>query len=256
MRLKIFHIINRLITDSFKPNKTDLNYVNISQLREMTPHLLQGYLSDDERPNSLVLLPPPPDYNSVEFMLDLEHAKKAAEFKDHHRFVKANSDADLAFPMAAKCFEETLGIEISEEKTPKLYVLMRRVMTDAGLSTYDAKNHYKRERPFVINKTKTCIPDQEEALSKAGSFPSGHAAIGWAWALIFSEIFPNKKDTIIERGYEFGQSRIICHVHWNSDVEMGRKMGKATVEKLYANTSFQKDFNAAKKEILKSLHLK
>jgi len=50
---------------------------------------------------------------------------------------------------------------------------MRRVMTDAGLSTYAAKNHYNREHPFVVNNSKTCTPEQEEVLRKIGSFPFG-----------------------------------------------------------------------------------
>lgn len=45
------------------------------------PDLLCGYLSEDEMPNSLVLLSPPPELNYEAFILDLEHAKKAVESK-------------------------------------------------------------------------------------------------------------------------------------------------------------------------------
>jgi acid phosphatase (class A) len=48
-------------------------------------------------------------------------------------------------------------------------------MTDAGLSTYAAKNHYNRERPFVVNNSKICTPEQEEVLCKIGFFPSGYS---------------------------------------------------------------------------------
>jgi len=220
-------------------------------LKEIMPGLLQGYLSNEEIPNSLALVPPPPEEGSAAFALDQEYAKKAVESKDTARFNLATSDAELHFPAAVKPFESTVGIEISEAKTPKLYVLMRRVLTDAALSVYAAKNQYKRKRPFMVNNTPTCTPKDEEFLGKDGSYPSGHTSIGWAWALVFCEIFPSKTDALLQRGYAFGESRVFCNVHWHSDVEMGRVMGAAAVAKLHANPAFQRDLEAAKKEVNK-----
>jgi acid phosphatase (class A) len=244
-----FHIIKVLIFFKIRKKDVTQSFTNVEQLREIMPGLLEGYLSEEEMPNSLLLLPPPPEYTSPSFSIDLEYAKRAAQFYDDTRFMQAKIDANLSFPEATKSFESTLGIEIDEVKTPRLYVLMRRIMTDAGLSTYAAKNHYNRERPFVMHNFKTCTPEQEDVLRKVGSFPSGHTAVGWAWALVFSEIFPENKKMILERGYDFGESRIVCHAHWYSDVEMGRVMGKATVDCLRANAIFQRDLAAAKEEV-------
>ncbi|TPG39228.1 acid phosphatase [Flavobacterium pectinovorum] len=253
MRLKIFHIINALVNKGFKSKSTLRTFTNVEQLREIMPDLLQGYLKEEEMPNSLMLLEPPPEHTSKAFEFDLEYAEKVIKSKDKIRFIQAATDADLSFPAAVKSFESTLGIEISETKTPKLYLLMRRVMTDAGLSTYAAKNYYNRERPFVVTKTKTCTPEQEEVLRKVGSFPSGHAAVGWAWALVFTEIFPYNERMILRRGYDFGESRIVCNAHWHSDVEKGRVMGRATVDRLRDNLVFQEDLAIAKQEVLKIL---
>ncbi|HTF21483.1 MAG TPA: phosphatase PAP2 family protein, partial [Chryseolinea sp.] len=126
-----------------------------------------------------------------------------------------------------------------------------RVLTDAALSTYTAKNHYKRKRPFMENNTPTCTPADEEQLRKDGSYPSGHTAIGWAWALVFTEVFPAKTNAILKRGYEFGESRVICNVHWHSDVVMGRVMGAAAVARLHGNATFQRDLAAVKNEVAK-----
>jgi len=162
----------------------------------------------------------------------------------------AANDAYLYFPDAALSFQSTVGVEISEVKTPKLYMLMRRVLTDAALSTYTAKHHYKRKRPFMVNNTPTCTPDDEEILRKDGSYPSGHAAIGWTWALVFTELVPVKMNAILKRGYDFGESRVICNVHWHSDVAAGRVMGAATVARLHGNAGFRRDLEAAKREIV------
>lgn len=254
MRLKIIHVIRVFVRKKFKRNKAVSKFTTVEQLRAIIPGLLHGYLSEQEMPNSLILLSPPPDATSRAYEIDLEHAKRAVESNDNNRFLKAATDADLSFPLAAKSFETTLGIKIDEQLTPKLYTLMRRVMTDAGLSTYAAKNHYNRVRPFVINSAKTCTPDQEEVLRNVGSFPSGHAAVGCAWALILIEIFPHNKEVILQRGYDFGESRIICNAHWHSDVEMGRIMGKETVECLFANHSFQVDLAGVKEEVFELLN--
>ena len=252
--LQIFSIIAMLaVLQGFPGCKTNkiAQTSKEEQVKEIMPGLLQGYLSKEEIPNSLTLVPPPPEEGSVAFALDQEYAKKAVESKDTARFALATSDAELNFPAAVKSFESTLGIEISETKTPKLYVLMRRVLTDAALSVYTAKNYYKRKRPFMVNNTPVCTPADTALLRKDGSYPSGHTSIGWAWALVFCEIFPAKTDAILQRGYAFGESRVICNVHWHSDVEMGRVMGAAAVAKLHANPGFLKDLAAAKEEIKK-----
>jgi acid phosphatase (class A) len=251
---RIPFIIAVIISFTFtgcKTSKSPQDAASGEQVKEIMPGLLQGYLSKEELPNSLALIPPPPAEGSVAFALDQEYAKKAVETKDSTRFLLATSDAELHFPAAAKSFESTLGIEISEAKTPKLYILMRRTLTDAALATYTAKNHYKRPRPFMFNSTHTCTPEDEELLRKDGSYPSGHTAIGWAWALVFSEIFPAKSELILQRGYAFGESRVICNAHWHSDVEMGRVMGAAAVARLHSNSIFQSDLVAAKEEVRK-----
>lgn len=110
-------------------------------------------------------------------------------------------------------------------------MILRRTVADAGLSTNPVKEHYKRPRPFVANQTPTLIPDEEEAMLKVsyGSYPSGHTAVGWAWVLILTELFPDHADVILKRGWEYGISRMVCNVHWHSDVVAGRTMGAATV---------------------------
>lgn len=128
-------------------------------------------------------------------------------------------------------------------------MILRRTLADAGLSTYAAKNHYQRKRPFMLNNTPTCTPDEEAVLRKDGSYPSRHTAIGWAWALILAEVFPNQADVILERGLQFGISRNVCNVHWHSDVVAGRMMGAAAVAKLHANTDFMIDLKVAKEEV-------
>ena len=86
-------------------------------------------------------------------------------------------------------------------------------------------------------------------LREDGSYPSGHTAIGWAWALILTEIAPDRADAILARGRAFGESRNVCNVHWHSDVVEGRFMGAAAVARLHADPAFRADLEAAKAEL-------
>jgi acid phosphatase (class A) len=216
---------------------------------EFRPGLLVGYLPPAELPNSLTLLPPPPATGSAAFVLDEEIARGSATWQGTSRWALAISDADLRFPHAAGTFSCALNLPITEEHTPYLYQLLRRTLTDVGLSTYAAKNHYQRERPFMANMGPICTPDERAGLEKDGSYPSGHTAIGWAWALILTEIAPDQADTLLARGAVFGDSRSVCNVHWHSDVTQGRIMGAATVARLHADPAFRADLKRARKEL-------
>ncbi|EGN0484120.1 phosphatase PAP2 family protein, partial [Escherichia coli] len=81
-----------------------------------------------------------------------------------------------------------------------------------------------------------------------GSYPSGHTSIGWATALVLSEINPARQDTILKRGYELGDSRVICGYHWQSDVDAARIVGSAIVATLHSNPVFQAQLQKAKDE--------
>jgi len=215
---------------------------------EIRPGILAGYLQSEEHPDSLALIPPPPAAGSAAFALDEEVSRKSIELRGTPRWDLAAEDADLSFPKAAGTFSCALGIPITEKDTPHLYMLLRRTLADAGLSTYAAKDTYQRKRPFMKNNEPTCTPDEEEGLRKDGSYPSGHTAIGWAWALILTEIAPERADAILARGRAFGESRNVCNVHWHSDVVEGRFIGAAAVARLHADPAFQFEIKAAKAE--------
>jgi acid phosphatase (class A) len=54
---------------------------------------------------------------------------------------------------------------------------------------------------------------------------------------------------LFTRGIAFGQSRVICDAHWQSDVDAGRIMGAATFARLQTNATFVADLKAAKAEV-------
>lgn len=210
---------------------------------------LLGYLAPDTLPDSLALLSPPPKTGSAAFALDEEINRGSLSQQGSPRWVLAAKDADLTFPQAANSFSCALNAPITEQETPHLYLLLRKTLIDAGSATGRAKNYYARPRPFMVNKKATCTPKDVDNLMKNGSYPSGHTSAGWAWALILSEIAPERADALLARGRAFGESRMVCNVHWQSDVAEGRVMGAATVARLHADPGFRADLEAARTEL-------
>jgi acid phosphatase (class A) len=210
---------------------------------------LKGYLDRQQLPDSLALLPAPPAAGSAEAAADLAVHRATRALRDTPRWTLAASDDNLKFPKAAEVFSCALDLPISQEATPHLNMLLRRTLLDAGLSTYGAKDSYKRQRPFAALNEGTCAPASEAALRNDGSYPSGHAALGWAWALVLTGIAPNRSDALLQRGHAFGQSRVICGVHWQSDVDNGRMMGAAAVARLQSDATFLAQAALARQEI-------
>ncbi len=90
------------------------------EIKEIGPGILEGYLSAEELPNSLFLVPQPPQEGSTAFQLDQEIALQYVASEDEARKKQAASDAVLAFPEAMQAFNIVLKIQISEETTPHL----------------------------------------------------------------------------------------------------------------------------------------
>ncbi|KLD71097.1 acid phosphatase [Xanthomonas pisi] len=209
----------------------------------------QGYLEKQQLPDSLQLVPPPPQDGSAALANDEAIAKAMLGLRGTPRWDLATRDAVLSFPDAASHFSCALGVQIDQASTPHLLRLLERSMRDASSSTSAAKARYQRPRPFMRNEQPMCTPADDAALRKNGSYPSGHTAIGWAWGLILSEIAPAQRNALLARGRAFGDSRLVCNVHWQSDVLQGRIMGAATVAALHDNPQFQQDLAAARREI-------
>ncbi len=210
---------------------------------------LIGYLPRKDLPNSLALLPPPPAPNSALAVADEEAYRAVKPLRGGARWTLAGSDANLKFPKAADTFSCAMDMPISQQAAPHLNMLLRRTLVDAGLSTYAAKDKYHRTRPFAAHQDSSCTPQDEAQLSKDGSYPSGHAALGWAWALLLSELSPERADALLARGHAYGQSRVICGVHWQSDVDAGRLLGGAAVARLHADPGFKAQMAPARSEV-------
>lgn len=199
-------------------------------------------------PDAIMLVPPPPGRGSATHARDLAASAEAIAMIGTARWKQARRDADLAPGALPRNFSCAAGVVLSDTATPAIVHLLRRAGADLGWSTSEVKDHYGRPRPFMENGKASCTPEDEPFLRTNGAYPSGHSAIGYGTGLILASIFPGRAAAIVGRGRDFGDSRRVCNVHWQSDVEAGRDIAAATFARLTANSEFARDLAAARTE--------
>lgn len=215
----------------------------------VTTRLPSGYLGPAKMPDSLALVAPPPAEGSKALKRDRKAEARALALHGTPRWALATADADLFTPRATSAMSCAAGFAIGPQTTPQLDALLRKAMPDLGLVSAKAKAKYDRARPFETNGKPICTPEADKTLRGNGSYPSGHATIGYGWALIVAEVVPNRRSQLLARGRAFADSRRVCNVHYKSDVEAGMALAAPVLETLLADPEFQSDLAAARAEV-------
>jgi acid phosphatase (class A) len=209
---------------------------------------IKGYLA----PGAVdaAILPAPPALDSAQDKADVAWAKGSMARADAERWKKAVDDDASVYIR----FNEQMGLTIDRKTLPALVRLLNRVSEDALAASDEAKKRFSRPRPFQRFALKRICgratpPKPETNPTKGTSYPSGHAVVSWAAALVMAEASPANAPAIIARGVDYGESRVICGVHFPTDVEAGRILAAAVVDKLFAVPEFRRDLMCAKREV-------
>ena len=211
--------------------------------------VVNAYFTTAEMPDMMVFLPGPPDSTSVAFMNDVARYYWGKEMRnDPERAAEATRDAVYGLETILTEFEEAFGMKISKEDTPEIYkVLLEGTATCDSICT-KAKREYMRRRPFMVFNEPTLYPEDEPALRKNGSFPSGHTLLGWSSALLMSEINPDRATEILTRGYRYGENRLVVGAHWQSDTDAARLAASAAYARLHTSERFLEQMKKARDE--------
>ena len=235
------------VQDLFSPPRT---YAQTPPSTNWTP-APKGYLGATPGLDGAVIVGPPPEVKSTRGRADRKIFNQTRKLAGTPAWDKAIADADLSGAEGFKSFSCAAGVKIGPEDTPVLARMLLRMTDDASTIYQPAKAVFQRKRPPVGNKKPICVP-REKWIETDGSYPSGHGMIGWSWGLVISEVAPDHASAILARGRTFGDSRIVCGVHFQSDIEAGRYLGAAMVSKLHQNGEFMSDLETAKAEVAAS----
>jgi len=207
------------------------------------------YVERENQPDGGIFLPAPPDTSSVAYIDDFMQWQWGKTVRPTERGERASDESASSTTEMARIYSEALGFKISRSETPAIYNLMSRSYHTAEQASKNPKAKYMRIRPVIqYNERPTGKSDRLESLRTSGSYPSGHTTRGMATALVLAEMVPEYQDTILRRGFEYGESRIIVSAHYQSDVNAGYMCAAACVASMHSNPEFAADMEAARAE--------
>jgi acid phosphatase (class A) len=213
---------------------------------------LGGYLGEQRLPDYRLFLPPPPAAGSPLAAADAAIFAETRKLENSPRWQLAANDDREDLKALLGDFGCSVGLDLSAVDAPAIARVLVRSSTDLIPLVSAAKDAYKRPRPFVEQQGPICVMPSDE-LAASPSYPSGHTAAGWVFALLLAEIDPAHADAIVQRGRAYGESRVVCGVHYYSDIEGGRIMASALVAALHGAPEFETDIASARAEMF-SLH--
>jgi acid phosphatase (class A) len=213
----------------------------------MSASAVPGYLPGEVALAAARLLPPPPTPGSPADIADRYGYAASAGGIDTPAWKAAIEQLEIR----SETFQRGLACAIGKRPGPATTRLLGRAAADFVPPMAEAKARFARERPFTTDRGQACDPVTAdgvgESLGKA--YPSGHAGIGWLWALILSQANPARAEAIRAFGKRTGDLRAVCRVHWLSDVENGRLLAAALYQQQQREPAFAADLAAAREEL-------
>lgn len=216
-----------------------------------------GYLSQPL--DFHAVLPQPP---MIDTPADVRDVATFNQFDTHAtggRWLEANDDAAaLESEQILARFHDALGLSagvvLTRDNAPHVVALLDRAMEDLRGVVTPAKQYFNRPRPiYRFNIAQFCHANiavqTGDGDAHGDSYPSGHATRGWQAALILAQVAPDRAEDILARGRTYGDSRIVCRVHYPSDVAAGQLLGTALATGEMQAFDFQGDLAAAQAEL-------
>ncbi|MCP1243425.1 phosphatase PAP2 family protein [Acetobacter lambici] len=216
----------------------------------LVPALPQTTLAEPAiLPDGRSILSPPPAPGSHAQEADMQAFANTRALRGSKRWQLAHSDADLHPQRVIGDFSCAAGFTLNADKLPALLSLLNTLAEPLEQRVMEEKNFWHRPRPFVGTNQDICTPDARAKLTDSFAYPSGHTTWGWLTASILASALPERATEIMQRGRIFGESRIVCGVHWKSDVQAGYMNGSAMFAALQAQPWFVKKMAAVRSEL-------
>jgi acid phosphatase (class A) len=186
-------------------------------------------------------LPPPPDAATTSREMDELHAIAARSTADDRAVAKR--DAENETPTI---FNDAAGFDLAS--SPQTFKLLTLVGDEEEDDTKDAKAYFHRDRPYAAEPAiKTCTPVKPG--KAANSYPSGHATRAFSMGVVLSALMPAKSQVILARSAQYAERRLVCGVHYRSDIVAGQQFGTILALRLMEKPEFRTLMAAAQAEL-------
>jgi len=209
----------------------------------------QAALLDPAEIDATRFLPPPPMAGSSESKAEVAElhaiaASSSAAMRDAAKRDDGDEKPDL--------FNAVLGFDVTA--LPATSRMLEDVVKEEEADTKAAKAYFHRDRPWIVDASiKTCVPVKPGPA--ANSYPSGHASLAYSMGVVLAAVMPQKAQAILARASEFGENRLVCGVHFRSDIAAGQQFGTVLALRLMDNAAFKAEMEAARAELRAAHHI-
>lgn len=201
------------------------------------------YLTADQYPDGMTILPPPPAAGSPAAALDMAIFRATRTLEGSPRWRMAADDVTNAPLDRNAC---AMGMVLDTRRAPALTRLLN--LAGTGPVVGKVKAAYQVPRPYLREEGPICEAKTAH-LAGNGDYPSGHTANGWLEAQILAQVMPDRASALLARGRAYGESRAICGSHSKSAVEAGYMAGASVFAVLQTSQGYRRDLAAARQEV-------
>jgi acid phosphatase (class A) len=147
-------------------------------------------------------------------------------------------------------FRTTLGPAFSPGALPMTTTLSADIAANEPAVLKPAKQFFDRDRPFVADPTLHNVCPADSA-----SYPSSHSTMAYLQADVLAAMVPEMRNAIFARAANYTYNRLVCGVHYPSDVQAGKMVADAMIGPMMRNPTFQAEFVRAQTELRRALNL-
>jgi len=189
------------------------------------------------------LFAPPPAADSPQTRRELDELLEIQRLRTAEQSAAARDDSSTDVAR----FTGALGLKPGTDvQLPALRRFTQRVEDSIRPYVRDAKRHFDRARPYAIEpRIQPCLANTP----RDASYPSGHATYAFVMASVLADVAPTRRTQLIARGEEFAHQRMVCGVHFASDIEAGRVGARWLLSQLRASPQYRADVVAATTEL-------
>ncbi|MBA5690705.1 acid phosphatase [Rugamonas apoptosis] len=195
------------------------------------------------------ILPTPPASDSAIAKAELAELHRIQSSRTSEEEAQAKADAA---DESLSIYKTVLGERFNPAALPLTAALGNRVKHDEGVNADPLKQAFKRMRPYNLDKS---LKPVCKATAKDNSYPSGHATAGYLAALTLIDMVPEQRDAILVRADAYAHNRLICGVHYPSDIAAGKLLAYSAHAVMETNPRYQAELAAAKAELRRQLGL-
>jgi acid phosphatase (class A) len=135
----------------------------------------------------------------------------------------------------AALFSPALGVDMGKS-TPRLEQGLGVFLALVDQACNQIKEMVRRPRPYWSHANlKPCLPPE-----RGYSFPSGHSSWYQAAAELLADLLPERRERLLTIGAYGGANRVMCGVHYPSDVDAAQRLGRAAAEQIIASPQWRR----------------